>query len=128
MLVGMGLASLLVLAWRLDPDPRGLGTHQQLGLPACTIRVLFGMRCPSCGMTTSWSHAVRGEWPSALACNVAGAILAAAAMVGVVWTLAAAVRGRWWLWRPSDGVLLFGAITVVVLALVDWGVRLAVGA
>lgn len=126
-MVGIGLASLLVLAWRLEPDTRGLGTHQQLGLPACTIRVLFGIRCPACGMTTSWSHAVRGEWPSALACNVVGAALAAAAMAGVVWTLASAARGRWWLWRPRENVLLAASITVVVLALVDWGVRLAVG-
>src|SRR5690242_10680262 len=50
------LAVMLATAWRLTPSPRGLGTHQQLGLAPCTVEQWFGMRCPSCGMTTAWAH------------------------------------------------------------------------
>ena len=61
-MAGLTLVSLLAVAGSLQPSPAGLGTHEQLGLPSCTFRWLFGMRCPSCGMTTSWSHAMRGQW------------------------------------------------------------------
>jgi hypothetical protein len=46
LLVGLGaflLAMLAAAAW-LQPDPRGFGTHQQLGLPPCTFQALFGNR------------------------------------------------------------------------------------
>ncbi|RMG03430.1 MAG: DUF2752 domain-containing protein, partial [Planctomycetota bacterium] len=52
----VGLAGLLVIAAVLRPSPTGLGTHQQLGLPPCTFRAMFGSRCPTCGMTTAWSN------------------------------------------------------------------------
>ncbi len=34
-LVALGWAAIFVIAWLLKPDPRGLGTHEQLGLPPC---------------------------------------------------------------------------------------------
>ncbi|NBO19844.1 MAG: DUF2752 domain-containing protein, partial [Proteobacteria bacterium] len=40
----------------LTPDARGLGTHEQLGLPPCGFYLWYGLPCPSCGMTTSWPH------------------------------------------------------------------------
>ncbi|MEM6689886.1 MAG: DUF2752 domain-containing protein [Planctomycetota bacterium] len=68
---------LLVVARFLSPSPRGLGTHQQLGLPPCSLRVMLGIECPACGMTTSWSHFTRGQWIDALHANYAGVMLAA---------------------------------------------------
>src|SRR5947209_2100708 len=48
---GTVLIGLLATAACLTPSPRGMGTHQQLGLPPCTVVQWFGVRCPSCGMT-----------------------------------------------------------------------------
>ena len=58
-MVAIGLLLPLGAAVRLQPAREGLGTHQQLGLPPCTFRVLFDRPCPSCGMSTSWAHLVR---------------------------------------------------------------------
>ena len=42
LLLALGLLAPLGVAAMLRPDGRGFGTHQQLGLPPCTFRVLFG--------------------------------------------------------------------------------------
>jgi hypothetical protein len=117
------LVPLAVAAW-LRPDPNGFGTHRQLGLPPCTIVWLFGVRCPSCGMTTSWSHAVRGQWLHAIGSNVGGALLAAMAMVAGPWLLVSATRGRWLVGRPGDRTLAVIASAVIVITLFDWVYRL----
>ena len=70
------LISGFTLAWNLEPDPRGFGTHQSLGLPPCTFRALFGIPCPGCGMTTSFSHLVRGNVVQASRANIGGVLLA----------------------------------------------------
>ncbi len=77
---GVTLAILLAVAFQLRPNPAGLGTHQQLGLPPCSVVVLCGVPCPSCGMTTSWAFLTRGEIGSAFQANVGGAMLALIAM------------------------------------------------
>ncbi|MGE0533718.1 MAG: DUF2752 domain-containing protein [Pirellulales bacterium] len=122
--LGLGLATLLAVAVWLEPNPRGRGTHQQLGLPPCSFVMLLDMPCPACGMTTSWAHFVRGQLPSALRANVGGTLLAAIATMFMVWSLVSAVRGRIWLKLPSDRVLVVLAATVITVTLIDWFVRL----
>ncbi len=56
-----GLAGLLGLSRTLDPDPRGYGTHIQLGLRPCAFAALTGRLCPTCGMTTAYAWFVRGR-------------------------------------------------------------------
>ena len=46
------VALLSVAAW-LTPDELGVGSHQQLGLPPCSMLTLTGYPCPTCGMTTA---------------------------------------------------------------------------
>jgi hypothetical protein len=117
----------LTTAACLRPDPAGLGTHRQLGLPPCTFVWLFDTRCPSCGMTTSWAHAVRGHWLRAAKTNAGGAVLAAAAMLAGPWLLISAARGAWWIAAPNDRLLAACAVGVVAITLVDWIYRLRSG-
>ncbi len=121
------LLALLSTAWRLQPASAGFGTHQQLGLPPCTIVSLFGIRCPSCGMTTSWAYFVRGELLQALQANVGGALLAALALTSGPWLLLSGLAGRWWFRTPSDWNVIATSLLVLTATLIDWSVRLWLG-
>ena len=66
---GFALLGGFFVAYRLEPDPRGFGTHQRLGLPPCTIRTVFGVPCPSCGMTTSFANLAKGHFVHAARAN-----------------------------------------------------------
>ncbi len=70
--------SLLVLstaAW-LNPNPQGHATHTQLGMPQCTWVIAFDKPCPTCSMTTAFSHAGEGSWITATLTQPMGALLA----------------------------------------------------
>jgi hypothetical protein len=49
----------------LRPSVHGHGTHQQLGLPPCPSVLLFNRPCPGCGLTTSWTATVHGDFLTA---------------------------------------------------------------
>ncbi|MBM3787244.1 MAG: DUF2752 domain-containing protein [Acidobacteria bacterium] len=65
--LALAAGGVLAVAAGLIPDGNGLGTHTQLGLPACGFRTLTGKACPSCGLTTSFALAVRGRFLDAAA-------------------------------------------------------------
>ena len=81
LLVMSGAATMLGVARWLTPSPTGVGTHEQLGLPACMFLKLTGIPCPSCGLTTSVAHAVRFEFAAAFAAQPFGLIVTGIAAV-----------------------------------------------
>jgi hypothetical protein len=91
---GLLVAGFVVAAW-LPPDPRGYGTHQRLGLPPCTMMMLFNRPCPGCGMTTCFAHFVRGQFRDAARANPAGLFMAVTCAGLVPWCWISAVRGRY---------------------------------
>ena len=127
MLAGSVLVVLLGTAAWLAPSARGMGTHQQLGLPPCTSVQWFGIRCPSCGMTTSWSHLVRGNVLSAFRVNAGGALLGAAAVLCGPWLLVSAIRGQWLVAPPHEGVTLAIGLGIVAVTVIDWVLRISFG-
>lgn len=116
-------SGLLLTASQLAPRSDGLGTHQQLGLPPCTIRVLWDMRCPACGMTTSWAHFTKGQFIASAASNAGGftlaLIAAAAAPVTALLALTGRTGSRWML--PA---LVTALILAMAISLTDWACRL----
>ena len=119
-------AGLLGVAGWLSPSPAGLGTHRQLGLPPCGFLIMTGLPCPTCGMTTAYAHAVRGQWRQSAAAQPMGLVLAlttgggaalslVALLTGTVWTL------NWYRVRPERVVFV---VTAMLLA--GWAVRIAV--
>lgn len=123
-LLGAVLITLLCVAAWLRPEPRGRGTHQQLGLPPCTFVMLWNKPCPTCGMTTSWSNLMRGRFREALAANVGGTLLGVIAVVAGPWLLCSAVRGRTVGRLPNDWILTATALVLMFVTLADWGLRL----
>lgn len=115
--------ALLVVASVLRPAADGLGTHQQLGLPPCSMRVLLGVRCPACGMTTSWSHFMRGDWVASLQSNIGGFGLALTTIFFSPIAITSAIRGRW----PSAKFQRSLVVTLLAIAAVtgvEWTVRM----
>lgn len=123
LVTALGLATLLGIARWLEPSATGFGTHQGLGLPRCTIVELFGVRCPSCGMTTAWANLVRGHIGWSLQANVGGCVLAALALLVTPWLGVSCCAGRWWLTSPKEWVGLVIAGSLFVITLADWSVR-----
>jgi len=111
----------LVLAGTLTPSPQGSGTHRQLGLPPCSIRLAFGVRCPSCGMTTSWSHFARGNWIESVRANAGGFSLAWVAIGMLGFGLRTAWTGVW----PVQTWKILGIAAAVVSCVTafDWLAR-----
>ena len=61
--VVLGIAATVVTALaRVTPDVRGHGTHEQLGMSACSFPTNYGIPCPTCGCTTAACLVVHGQW------------------------------------------------------------------
>ena len=112
---------VLVVAWMLQPAPGGLGTHRQLGLPACGWIASADLPCPTCGMTTAFSHAARGSLLSSFRTQPLGMILA-------LGTAIVAIAGVWTAGTGSMLAPFLGAMigpragwTIGILLLLAWG-------
>jgi hypothetical protein len=83
------IACVLVVATaaRLDPDARGFGTHEQLGMAPCGFMARTGRPCLSCGMTTAFAAAAHGRIGTALDANPYGAALFFATLLAPLWLL-----------------------------------------
>jgi hypothetical protein len=122
---GVVLLAVLAVSSLLTPSTQGFGTHRQLGLPDCSMVAMFGIRCPGCGMTTSWAHVMHGNIEGALNANVGGtmlcglSILCAPIMIGMG-ALGRTSRGGWFSIAAISGLCIAMAVSVV-----EWVIRLA---
>lgn len=114
---------LLIVAGRLQPNSHGHSTHMQLGLPPCGMLARYGRPCPSCGMTTSWSHLMRGEIGSSLNANPAGTWLGIWVGLISVWGLAGSIFGKWKLFQPNQWFFLGLSLSFLLFAVVVWIIR-----
>lgn len=117
------LVAGFALAVSLEPDPRGFGTHQRLGLPPCTFQSMFHLACPSCGMTTSFANFVRGDLVAAAKANSAGLLLAVICAVQIPWCWVSTVRGRLWKVPQPDVALLWLLGIVCSASVLQWLIR-----
>jgi hypothetical protein len=73
--LGVASAACLITARLLQPSARGVGTHEQLGLPPCAFLYLTSIPCPGCGLTTSFAYAARLNFYDAFITQPFGPIL-----------------------------------------------------
>jgi hypothetical protein len=92
--IAVGLAAALLLSLWLKPDPRGLGTHEQLLLLPCNFYRLTELPCPFCGMTTAFTHMARAELREALIAQPLGALAFVVCVLLLPVAIWAAVRGE----------------------------------
>lgn len=120
---GLALVALVAPAATLTPDPRGWGTHEQLGMAPCWFRQATGRPCPMCGMTTAWAYAVRGNALAAVDANLGGTLLVVACAGGAAWSLAAATAGRLLGGRLRLQTAAWVATAWLIVTLADWARR-----
>jgi hypothetical protein len=91
--LGAAFAVLVLGAW-VQPDPRGHGTHEQLGLAPCHFLEWTGIPCPGCGVTTSVALAVHGSFAASFWNQPFGLVVAIVVPVTAVFALVQHARGR----------------------------------
>ena len=123
----LACAGILGVAVWLQPDPKGYGTHRQLGFGKCGMLITTGFPCPTCGMTTSFSYAVRGRLIKAFLAQPAGLALAiGTVLAGLVggWI---AITGR----IPNVRIPMITTyrllLAFLVLLIGGWGFKIIIG-
>jgi hypothetical protein len=94
LLIAGTAVSLLVIGTMLPPSPAGIGTHRRMGFQACEFERITRLPCPTCGMTTSFSWFVRGNWLASLYVQPMGFALALAAGATFWGGMYIAITGR----------------------------------
>ena len=104
-----------------------MGTHQQLGFPTCTMVMIFGYPCPTCGMTTAFAHTVRGELVSAFRAQPAGFVLALATILAASVSLGVVVTGKVWVvnWYRMSPIRI--TLSVILVVAGGWVYKIAAG-
>jgi len=90
----LGPLGLAFLGWWLQPDPRGYGTHEALGLAPCLPMKLWGVPCPGCGVTTAATLAAHGQVWASFKTQPFGLLLVVGALAFALWAPLAHWRGR----------------------------------
>ena len=125
--VAAAAIGLLIVASRLTPSDRHMGTHRQLGLPPCGFVAMTGLPCPTCGMTTAFACVTHGSFLAALRAQVAGTCLAIFTAVAGVAAACCVVTGRYptlnW-YRVDAARLVYWLALMLVGA---WGLSIALG-
>lgn len=119
----LSTGSVLALARWLQPDPRGFGTHTQLGLPPCAFHALTGLPCPTCGLTTSFAYMARWQITSSIAANPLGLPLFALTVIALVVALGGVVRA--WPLESTFSRLRIPALAAIIAisAALSWLAR-----
>jgi hypothetical protein len=120
------LAGLLIVARKLEPDPRGFGTHTQLGLPRCAFLSVTGRLCPTCGMTTSYAWLARGRIDRSWQANPAGCLYALLTVPLLSWLVWSAVANEPVGFNGLSAPLAGFVFAAVALGLASWLIRLIV--
>jgi Protein of unknown function (DUF2752) len=119
------LITVFAVAFWLDPyeengQARLIETHRQLGLPPCTFKVMTGLPCPSCGMTSSFALLVHGDLVNSLKANAVGTLLALLWAAAIPWLLLCSLTGRPWGWAFMEQTILGLVIGFMALLLLRW--------
>lgn len=118
--------AILFIASRLNPDPAGLGTHQQmhlpkiagveLHLPPCALYSLTGVPCATCGMTTAFAYGIHGRLRESFRAQPFGLVLLFLTVVLAIDSAVAMVTNRSlrhavlpWKWMWTIGAVMLAA-------------------
>lgn len=117
----LGLAALALV---LRPDPRGFGTHEQLGFQPCLPIRLWNLPCPGCGVTTAVTLALHGHPLRSLAAQPFGLVTIAVVLAFALFAVRTHRRGRDLFQELAHLPWLRLGAPLVVLLVLSWGYKL----
>jgi hypothetical protein len=126
LITAASLMGLLAVAQKLEPDPRGFGTHTQLGLGPCAFLTVTGRLCPTCGMTTAFAWFIRGRVDRSWQANPAGCVYALLTVPFIAWLLFRAFASEPVSFSGPNKRVTGVLVGAVVLALASWLIQLMV--
>ncbi len=117
-----GASTILVVAKLLSPDPSGYGTHEHLFLLPCMFKMLTGLPCPFCGMTTAFAYLAEGAVGPALVAHILGPVAYLATWAILVAGIIGVARDR----RPLPQWMFsqWAGRTMLLILLGGWVVNL----
>ncbi|MGH9833472.1 MAG: DUF2752 domain-containing protein [Blastocatellia bacterium] len=121
-----GVAAIVLLIARLlQPSPKGVGTHTQMGLAPCPFLHFTGIPCPSCGWTTSVTHSARLHFYEAFITQPFGLIIFFGAVLSI--PLSLYLIHRRIPWSRLNGLLgrNFVIYALLALFLLSWLYKIA---
>jgi hypothetical protein len=92
--IALAALAVLITATQVPPAANGMGTHMRLGMQNCGFLARTDLPCPSCGMTTSFAHFVRGNAVASAYVQPMGFALAILASLAVWGGAYVAISGR----------------------------------
>jgi hypothetical protein len=124
-LIAVGLIAVFAVAVWLNPYKDGkvwlMETHRQLWhMPECNFKMMTGMPCPSCGMTSSFALLMHGDLVNSLRANAAGTFLAILCLAYIPWALVCAIRKRRLLIVSYERALTRLVVLFVIVMLGRW--------
>jgi hypothetical protein len=117
LIVALACLAPLVVAATLKPNPAGVGTHEGLHLNSCYFLDTTHLPCPSCGMTTSFSWFVRGNWLASFYVQPMGFVLALAAACTFWGALFIAITAK-----PAHRLLRMLPGATMIIAAMSFGI------
>ncbi len=111
---------LLRVGFLTHPDARGVGTHEQLGMPPCSWPILYDMPCPTCGVTTATSYLLHLHPVRAFLTQPFGMLLALSSILTVIASLGHLIRGESLLFRLSKWNWGWILLAWTLLLLLSW--------
>ncbi len=111
--------AITLFAIVLRPSTSLHGTHQQLGLPACPSVAFFDRPCFGCGMTTSFTSVVHGDFATAWQAHPFGPLFYLLFTASALMCLWGWMKG---LYLDTDGKAFNRATIALTLGFVAFGV------
>jgi hypothetical protein len=111
---------IIALSYKLEPDPRGYGTHQGLGFPPCGFMLYTGLPCPSCGMTTAFALAARLRFMDALLAQPMGLLVFFCVVLYIPVALVLVVLGIPVAEKIQERHLRWTALSLICGSLLSW--------
>ena len=119
----LGTTLLWVIAWAAVPSKAGVQIHG-FGLPPCPFRILTGIRCPFCGITTGCAWMARGQWREAWSGNILSPVVMAGSLFFLGYAVFRLVFARDFHVEPAVGLRRIWWIALLAACAFSWLVNL----